>query len=521
MEKKKQTGFGAHAMYVRIGLVLMLLVSCAIAGYARGSQAGRGASSATSTSTGGELRIGVTSEPATLDPLSSANTADGRSILFNVYEGLVKPSTDAGWNPAVAESYTVEQAGLVYNFKLRAGVKFHDGTTLTAEDVVFTLNKAADARFNGFTQIAKVEALDDNDVERVLITLHEPNVEFLPYLTLGIVPRNNPDREAKPLGTGPYSIVSYTTQQSLVLEKNPYYWQAGIPHLDKITYIFAADSDALLTALQGGNIDGASVTGALVDQLNPSQFDLVQSPSNAVQMLALNNAIEPLNDVRVRKALNYAVDVQEIIDIAFYGRGTPSGSPIIPGLSRYYETSLANPYPVNIDTAKTLLAEAGYPDGFPLEITVPSNYTMHVDTAQVLVNQLAKVGVETTIRQVDWATWLTDVYRGRQYQATVISLDASVMSPRGFLDRYRSSASSNFVSFQDPTFDQVYGEAITEVDEAKRSALYKESQRIISDNAVSVYLQDITEFKAFRKGFAGFVSYPLYVFDVSTIYRTR
>lgn len=521
MEKKKQIGFEAHARYVRMGLILVLLVSCAMAGYARGSQSGQGASSATSTTRGGELRIGITSEPATLDPLSSANTADGRSILFNVYEGLVKPSTDAGFRPAVAESYAIEQAGQVYNFKLRAGVKFHDGTTLTAEDVVFTLNKAVEARFSGFTQIAKVEALNDGDTERVVITLNEPNVEFLPYLTLGIVPRNNPDREAAPLGTGPYSIASYTTQQSLVLEKNPYYWEAGVPHLDKITYIFAADSDALLTALQGGNIDGATVTGALVAQLNPSQFDFVQSPSNAVQLLALNNAVEPLNDVRVRKALNYAVDVQEIIDIAFYGRGIPSGSPIIPGLSRYYETSLINPYPVNIETAKSLLAEAGYPDGFPLEITVPSNYTMHVDTTQVLVNQLAKVGVKASIQQVDWATWLTDVYRGRQYQATVISLDASFMSPRGFLDRYRSSASSNFISFQDATFDQVYGQAITEVDEAKRIALYKETQRIISDNAASVYIQDILEFKAFRKGFAGFVSYPLYVFDVSTIYRTQ
>jgi peptide/nickel transport system substrate-binding protein len=519
--EKKQTGFGEHARYIRNGFILMLLVSCAMAGYARGSQSRQGASGAASTTRGGELRIGVTSEPATLDPLSSANTADGRSILFNVYEGLVKPTSDAGFQPALAESYALEQAGLVYNFKLRADVKFHDGTTLTAEDVVFTLNTAIETHFSGFNQIAKVEALSDGGAGRVVITLHEPNVEFLSYLTLGIVPYNNPDREAKPLGTGPYSIASYTTQQSLILEKNPYYWQAGVPHLDKITYLFAADSDALLTALQGGNIDGATITGGLVDQFNLAQFDLVENPSNSVQMLALNNAVEPLHDVRVRKALNYAVDVQEIIDIAFYGRGMPSGSPIIPGLSRYYETSLFNPYPLNIDIAKSLLTEAGYPNGFPLTITVPSNYTMHVDTAQVLVNQLAKVGVRATIRQVDWATWLTDVYRDRQYQATVISLDASFMSPRGFLDRYRSSASSNFVNFQDATFDQVYGEAITEVDEAKRIALYKEAQRIISDNAVSVYLQDIVGFQAFRKGFAGFVSYPLYVFDVSTIYRTR
>jgi peptide/nickel transport system substrate-binding protein len=514
MEKKKQTGFSACAVYIRIGLMFVLLAGCAASGYAGGSRAGRNAAGA------GELRIGITSEPATLDPLSSANTADGRSILFNVYEGLVKPAADGGFQAAVAESYTLEQEGLVYTFTLREGVKFHDGSALAAEDVAFTLNKAVEARFNGFTQVASVEIRRGGGRERIMITLNEPNVEFLPYLTLGIVPRGNPDREAKPLGTGPYAVAAYTTQQSLVLEKNPYYRQAGVPRLDKITYLFAADSDALLTALQGGRVDGATITGALIDRLDPSRFDLVQSPSNAVQMLALNNAVEPLNDVRVRKALNYAVDAQEIIDTAFYGRGTPSGSPVIPGLSQYYEAGLANPYPADIDAAKALLAEAGYPDGFPLEITVPSNYTMHVDTAQVLVNQLAKAGVKATIRQLDWAAWLTDVYRGRQYQATVVSLDASFMSPRGFLDRYRSDAGSNFIGFQNADFDQVYSEAVTEVDEERRIALYKEAQRIISDNAASVYIQDILEFKAFRKGFAGFVTYPLYVFDVSTIYRT-
>jgi peptide/nickel transport system substrate-binding protein len=502
---------------MKVALTLALVVWCAASGYAKGATAS-GSTSAATTLTGGEIRIGVISEPATLDPLSPANTADGRSILFNVYEGLVKPSTDGGFRPAIAESYAVEQAGLVYNFKLRAGVRFHDGSALTADDVVFALNKAVEERFSGFTQIARIEVAG---TDRIVITLNEPNVEFLPYLTLGIVPRGNSDREAKPIGTGPYSIASYTIQQSLVLVKNPHYWEAGTPRLDKVTYVFAADSDALLMALQGGNIDAATITGALVDQLNPAQFDLVQSPSNSVQMLALNNAVAPLNDVRVRKALNYAVDVQEIIDIAFYGKGEPSGSPLIPGLSLYYEPSLRNPYPVNIETARALLAEAGYANGFPLEITVPSNYTMHVDTAQVLVNQLARVGVKVTIRQIDWATWLSDVYRGRQYQATVISLDASFMSPRGFMDRYRSSASSNFVSFQNAAFDEVYSAAISEPDATRRIALYKEAQKVISDNAVSVYIQDIVEFKAFRKGFAGFVSYPLYVFDVSPIYRTR
>jgi peptide/nickel transport system substrate-binding protein len=357
--------------------------------------------------------------------------------------------------------------------------------------------------------------------ETIVITLKAPNVEFLPYLTIGIVPQNNADREAHPIGTGPYSIASYTTQQSLVLVKNPTYWQAGLPHLDKVTYVFAANSDDALRSLQGGNTDAANITGGLIDQLNSALFDIIETPSNAVQLLALNNAVKPFDDVRVRQALNYAVDTQEIIDLAFYGRGEVSGNPVIPGLSRYYEASLRNPYPVDVAKAKALLAAAGYASGFPLEIAVPSNYTMHVDTAQVLVNQLAKVGVQARIRQVDWATWLSDVYRGRKYEATIVSLDSAIVSPRGFLDRYVSSAGSNFVNFNSVAFDAVYSAALAELDEARRVALYKQAARVISEEAASVYIQDIAGFWAFRKGFAGVVHYPTYVFDVSTIYRTR
>ncbi|MDR2633837.1 MAG: ABC transporter substrate-binding protein [Treponema sp.] len=466
---------------------------------------------------GGELRLGITTEPATLDPLSPSNTADGRSILFNVFEGLVKPDTLGTFQPAVAEGYEITQDGLVYTFRLRPGLKFHDGSEVRAEDVIFTLDTAMQTGFAGFDRIA---SLEQSSPEDITLTLKAADPDFLPYLSIGIVPKNHADREGKPIGTGPYSIASYTTQQSLVLVKNPDYWQKGLPHLDKVTYVFIADSDALLLALQGGNIDGASITSGVVQQLDPGRFDMFPSPSNAVQLLALNNAQPPLHDLRVRKAINYAVDIPALIETAFYGMGEPSGSPLIPGLSAYYEASLRDPYPVDVPLAKELLAQAGYGEGFSLEITVPSNYTMHVDTAQVLVNQLASIGIKATINLVDWATWLSEVYRGRKYQATIISLDAPMVSPRSFLERYHSASGSNFLNFQSPAFDEVYEAVLQERDAQERVALYRKAQQIISAEAASVYIQDIWGFRTFPKGrFGGVVSYPLYVFDVSTIYR--
>jgi peptide/nickel transport system substrate-binding protein len=468
---------------------------------------------------GGTLRFGITTEPATLDPLSASNTADGRSILFNVFEGLVKPDTQGNFQPAVAEQYEIKEDGLVYTFRLRPGIKFHDGSIVQVEDVIFTLDTAMQAGFTGFNRIAQIEQSSDQDIT---ITLKSRDPEFLPYLTMGIVPKHNQDRERTPVGTGPFSIASYTTQQSLVLVKNPHYWQEGLPHLDQVTYVFIADSDALLLALQGGNIDTASITSGLVQQLDPNRFDMLPSPSNAVQLLALNNGVKPLDDVRVRQAICYAVDITQIIDTAFYGMGEPSGSPIIPGLRSYYDTSLKNPYPVDIQKAQELLAEAGYGRGFSLEITVPANYTMHVDTAQVVVNQLQNIGITATIKLVDWATWLAEVYRARQYQGTIISLDAAQVSPRSFLERYRSNAGSNFVNFNNPAYDAVYDAILVESNEQQRSTLYRQAQQLISREAASVYIQDILGFQTFLKGrFGGIVHYPLYVFDVSTIYRLQ
>jgi peptide/nickel transport system substrate-binding protein len=501
------------------GLTLALVMGLPVyAGASRDSHSAAPSAGSGQPLEGGELRLGSTTEPPTLDPLSPSNTADGRSILFNVFEGLVKPDTTGGLQPAVAERYTIEQGGLVYVFVLRAGLTFHDGSLVTAEDVQFTLDTAISANLGGFNQIDRVEIAADQSIR---ITLKAPDVEFLPYLTVGVVPRNNADREKKAIGTGPFSIERYTTQQSLVLKKNPDYWQKGLPHLDRITYLFVADQDAQFLALQGGSIDAGSIFAHQKPQLNPNNYEFFSYYSNSVQTLVLNNAHGPLQDPRVRQALNYAVNRQEIIDAAFYGLGEPWGSPVIPGLSKYAVPELSNAYPLDAQKAKTLLAAAGYANGFPLEITVPSNYTVHVDTAQVIVSQLAKVGITATIKLVDWPTWLSDTYIGRRYEATIISFDGTTISPRSFLGRYNSTDDYNLANFKSAEYDRIYAAVLVETDEAKRVDLYKQLQRILSQEAASVYIQDIQSYRVYPRGFAGAVNYPQYVVDYAPVYRTR
>ena len=464
-----------------------------------------------------ELRFGLATEPVTLDPLNPANTADGRSILFNVFEGLVKPDSYGNLVGAIAESFKIDDESLTYVFTLRPGVMFHNGQALAPSDVVFSLNTAISAGFTGLNRIANVEAAGSGEIR---ITLNEPDPEFLPFLTIGIVPENNPDRERNPIGTGPFMIEGYTPQQSLVLARNPNYWLEGIPRLERVTLVFSPDSDALLRGLLGGNIEGANITGAQLAQLNERDFNIFPFPSNMVQLMALNNTQPPLDDLRVRQAINYAIDISGIIDIAFFGQGEPSGSPVIPGLRNVYNETLRDPFPRDIEKSRQLMAEAGFPDGFPLEITVASPFTMHVDTAQVIVNQLRVAGINATIRLVDWATWLSEVNRERRFQATIISLDSATVSPRGFLARYHSLSGSNFMNFRDAEFDRIFNEALTERDDQRRIWLYREAQRIISENAAAVFIQDILGFRAFTAGrFGGVVNYPLFLIDFASMYR--
>lgn len=463
-----------------------------------------------------ELSYGFTTEPSTFDPLNPANTADGRSILFNVFEGLVKPDSSGSLLPCIAESWEIGQDGLVYDFTLRENVFFHDGSTVSSADVKFSLDTAVTAGLNGLSIIKETEIINDN---RVRITLKSPDPEFLPYLTIAVVKAGNNEREKNITGTGPFFIESYSIQQNLVLRKFSNYWQKDLPYLEKVTIVFFANNDSLMLAFRGGSIDAASITGSMAAQLDRGNFDIITNYSASVQLMALNNAAPPFNDVRVRRAVNHAVDAQGIINAAFFGVGEPSASPIIPGLTHFYDDSIQYQYDPSI--ARQLLAQAGFSDELKLslEITVPSNYTQHVDTAQVIVNQLAGCGIDASIKLVDWATWLSDVYRGRNYQATVVSLDSHIISPRGFLGRYRTGNSGNFMNFSSAEFDRIYEAVLAETDEAQRVRLYRQAQRVIVSEAAGVYIQDILYYKAFRGGaFDGVINYPLYTIDFAAIY---
>lgn len=462
---------------------------------------------------GGEFVFGVATELNNFDPFTSI-TADVRGVNFNIFEGLVKVASDGSFEGAIADSYKVSEDAKVYTFHIREGVQFHNGKALEEKDILYSVQKAIDKKFAGYSEIQEFGMKDDN----LVIVLNQADAGFVAYLTNAIVPADYDNHALEPIGTGPFKLTEYKEQDHVTLEKNEAYWGEKA-HLDKVVIKFVASQANLVISFQSGAIDGFSAEAGTVMQLDENAITKYQSNSNAVQLIALNNDFEPFKDARVRQALNYLVDRKEIVDTVNYGYGVITGSALIPALSKYYDDTLSSSYTVDVEKAKELLSQAGYPNGFKFTITVPSSYTVHVDTASVVVNQLAKAGITADIKQVDWATWLSNVYKGRQYEATIISLDGSLAYPTAFLSRYVSSAKNNFMNFKSSSYDDIYAKAISTIDEDEKEELFKSAQKILSNEAAGVYIQDISEFAVYNKNFAGYKGYPLYARDFSAIYK--
>lgn len=492
-------------------LVLVLLTLTIALGGCAGDKAGGEQSS--------KITIGIPQDlEDSLDP-HKAVAAGTKEVLFNLYEGLVKPDSDGNLNSAVASDYVISEDGKTYTFILRDGIKFHDGNLVTVEDVKYSIERCADTSSGeplvpAFSNIAEIETPDENTI---VIHLQEENTDFLTYLTTAIIPASNESPDTNPVGTGPYRYVSRSPQENFVVEKFEEYW--GEPaHIQDVTFKICANADSIVMDLEGGSIDMyARVTPAQAEQLS-DKFNIEEGTMNLVQAMYLNHETELFSNPLVRQALCYAIDKQEILDYVSDGKGVPIGSSMFPAFGKYYMDELNDIYTTDIDKAKELLAEAGYPDGCSFTVKVPSNYQQHIDTAQVLAEQLKKIGVTANIELIEWDSWLSDVYTDRNYEATVVGVDASSLTARALLERFTSTASNNFINYSNAAFDTAFENAIMTVEDEAQTEHYKECERILAEDAANVYIQDIVEFVAINKKYAGYEFYPLYVQDVSKLY---
>ncbi|MDD6579356.1 MAG: ABC transporter substrate-binding protein [Lachnospiraceae bacterium] len=469
-----------------------------------------------------EIVVGIPQDlEDSLDP-HKALAAGTKEILFNVYEGLLKPDSQGNNIPAVAESYTVSEDLMTYTFKLRDGIKFHNGKNVTADDVKYSIDKFAgisdgsEPLVSAFSVIEEVNIIDDKTVDVVLNTPDTDLPTYLAMVSAAIIPKDNENPDTVAIGTGPYKYVSRSPQENVICEAFDDYWGEKA-NIKNVTFKVEANADSIVMDLLGGSIDFyARLTIDQVKQLN-DEFSVYEGTMNLVQALYLNNNVKPFDDVRVRQALSYATDVDEILDITAEGKGTKIGSSMFPAFGKYYDESLSEWYPTDIEKAKELLKEAGYENGFNMTITVPSNYQPHIDVAQVLAEQYKKIGVNAEIQLVEWNSWLSDVYTGRDFESTVIGVDASYLAASALLSRFESTAANNFINFKSDAYDKAYNKTLTTADDDERTALYLECEKILADEAANVYIQDLPEYVVLNKKFTGYEFYPLYVQDIAKL----
>ncbi|WP_421702848.1 ABC transporter substrate-binding protein [Aliiroseovarius sp.] len=431
------------------------------------------------------LTLGMVLEPPNLDPTGGAAAAIDEVVYANIFEGLTRFGPDGSVLPGLAESWEVSEDGLTYTFHLREGVSFHDGTTMDAEDVVFTLDRAraedsTNAQKALFSGIESVTAVD---ATTVAVTLSAPNGNFPFNMAWGdaviVAPESIGDAATKPIGTGPFVFAEWVQGDHVRITRNDAYWGEA-PALAEATFKFISDPNAAFAAMMAGDIQAFPNFPApeTLSQFEADpRFAVIVGSTEGETILSTNNKAPNLDDIRIRKAIAHAINRQEIIDGAMFGYGTPIGSHFAPHNPDYVDLTGNSAH--DPEMAKALLAEAA-PDGLSLRLMLPPPAYARRG-GEIVAAQLRAVGIEVEISNLEWAQWLEQVFKGKDFDLTIVShtepADINIYARPEY-----------YFQYDRPEF-QALNETLTATsDPAQRSALLAEMQQIIAEDYVNGYL---------------------------------
>lgn len=436
-----------------------------------------------------DLVLGMPLEPPHLDPTAGAAAAIDEVLYANVFEGLTRIGSRGEVLPALAESWTVSDDGKTYTFKLRTGVKFHDGTDFDAQDVKFSLDRArgensTNAQKGLFTAIDTVEVVDPSTVK---VTLKQPQGSFLYNMGWGdaviVAPESAETNKEKPVGTGPFKLENWAKGSSITLTKADGYWGNPVA-LEKAEFRIIPDAAAAVPALLSGDVQALpnfQLGDALPQVQSDPRFKVVIGATEGETILATNNKKPPLDQLKVRQAIAHVIDRQAIIDGASGGFGVPIGSHFSPANEAYID--LTGTYPYDLARAKELLAEAGFPDGFKTTLKLPP-VAYARDGGQIIASELRKIGIEAEIIPVEWADWLKQVFTEKDYDLSIVS-----HTEPNDIDIY--ARKDYYFNYDNPAFDKVIEELNLTSDDAKRKELYQQAQKILADDAVNGFLFEL------------------------------
>jgi ABC-type transport system substrate-binding protein/ABC-type dipeptide/oligopeptide/nickel transport system permease component len=475
------------------------------------------ASAPAAAAAGGTITIGIPLEPPNLDPSATSAEATQDVLYANVFEGLTRIAEDGRVVPALARDWTISDDGLHYRFHLRPGVRFHDGAPFSAADAHWTLERArARGSRNPLHDLLQpVRAIRVVDELTLDLELERPVAEILTVLGWGnlvmLSPASAAHAATAPVGTGPFRFREWRKGDAIVLERNPDYW--GAPALlDAVRFRIVPDASTARAALLAGDVDAFSNFPApenLAELGRDPRFTVVVGSTEGETLLAINNARPPLDDRRVRRALAHAVDRRAILAGAMYGYGQPIGSHFPPHDPDYVD--LTGRYPYDPARARALLAEAGYPQGLELTLRLPPPYYAR-RSGEIVASQLAAAGVRVRIENIEWAQWLEQVFKNRDYDLTIVShtepMDYDIYARPGYYFGYHDARYAARL------------EALSRTRvPAERHRLLVELQQQLADDCVNVWLFELPKLGVWRHDLHGlWREAPVQGIDVTRAY---
>jgi len=433
------------------------------------------------------VTIGMTLEPTPgLDPTSGAAAAIGEIVHYNILEGLTKINEDFSITPLLADKWSFSPDLKTLTFNLKKGVKFQDGEPFSSKDVKFSFERfaAKDSTNKEKAFFASIESIDASDPDVAVLKFKDPSFDALFHLgqnTAVIIDEKSAADEANhPIGTGPYKLSAWNKGSSVTLEKWDGFRDAGKIAIAHATFRFISDPSAEVAALLAGDVDDFPRVAAqnLAQFQSDPRFQVLIGGTEGKTILAMNNKKKPLDDLRIRQAIAYAIDRKAIIDGAMNGLGTPIGSHLTPNDPGYVD--LTGQYPHDPEKSKALLKAAGVK--LPLELTLtlpPPDYARK--GGEIAAAELAEVGIQAKIENVEWAQWISNVYTAKNYDLTIIShvepLDIGIYARPGY-----------YFNYNDPEFDAIIARLSTAPDiDAYKKALV-EAQHNLADHCVNAFL---------------------------------
>ena len=433
------------------------------------------------------VTIGMTLEPTPgLDPTSGAAAAIGEIVHYNIFEGLTKINEDFSITPLLADKWSFSPDLKTLTFNLKKGVKFQDGEPFSSKDVKFSFERyaAKDSTNKEKAFFASIESIDASDPDVAVLKFKDPSFDALFHLgqntAIVIDEKSAADEANHPVGTGPYKLSAWNKGASVTLEKWDGFRDAGKIAIAHATFRFISDPSAEVAAVLAGDVDSFPrvATQNLGQFQSDPRFQVLIGGTEGKTILAMNNKKKPLDDLRVRQAIAYAIDRKAIIDGAMNGLGTPIGSHLTPNDPGYVD--LTGQYPHDPEKSKALLKAAGVK--LPLELTLtlpPPDYARK--GGEIAAAELAEVGIQAKIENVEWAQWISNVYTAKNYDLTIIShvepLDIGIYARPGY-----------YFNYDDPQFDAIIARlsAAPDIDAYKKALV--EAQHNLADHCVNAFL---------------------------------